>query len=215
MISALAESECRSARHGLASSSFAALRRPAVTRPTVSPGAGELRRTGPLHCGPAILGRRSRWPSWAFLGLSRPLEPLGQATGRLIVAGPNKRPFDAGRATRMRDRGQGRIAREPGVVVGRVNKRARGEPDCRWRQRRNCFSPRRRSLEGRRGPRRRPRQAPGGGLSSRPGVGVSRPGSDVFERQSRLATAQGHRGGPLTLVRASGGVGGAAPSEFK
>src|SRR5262245_58768876 len=33
---------------------------------------------------------RSRWPSWAFLGLSRPLEPLGQPTGRLVLAGSRK-----------------------------------------------------------------------------------------------------------------------------
>src|SRR5262249_11499714 len=45
---ALAVSECRSARHGPAPISFAALRRPGATRPPVSLGAC------PLHCGPAV-----------------------------------------------------------------------------------------------------------------------------------------------------------------
>jgi hypothetical protein len=54
VISALAGSECRSARHGPAPGSFAALRRPSATRPLVSLGAGPPRRTGPLHCGPAV-----------------------------------------------------------------------------------------------------------------------------------------------------------------
>ena len=30
--------------------------------------------------------RRSRWPFWAFLGLSWLLEPLGQPAGRLALA---------------------------------------------------------------------------------------------------------------------------------
>jgi DNA invertase Pin-like site-specific DNA recombinase len=46
------------------------------------------------------------------------------ARARGSQIGPKKRPFDAERATRLRDQGWGqiRIARELGVGVGRVNK---------------------------------------------------------------------------------------------
>jgi DNA invertase Pin-like site-specific DNA recombinase len=51
------------------------------------------------------------------------------ARARGSQIGPRKRPFDAEKATRLRDQGWGqiRIARELGVGVGRVNKWAREE----------------------------------------------------------------------------------------
>src|SRR5262249_9024295 len=51
------------------------------------------------------------------------------ARSRGSQIGPRKRPFDAERATQLRDQGWGqiRIARELGVGVGRVNKWAKEE----------------------------------------------------------------------------------------